>query len=48
MPYIYEATESVLNNDFDQFELVVSQNGSTDGTRDYLRSLNDSRIRIYE
>ena len=48
MPYICEAIESVLTQDFDQWELVVSDNGSTDGTRDYLRSLNDSRIRIYE
>ena len=47
MPYICEAIESVLKRDFDQLKLVVSDNGSTDGTMDYLRSLNDSRTRIY-
>jgi len=48
MPYIREAVESVLNQNFDSWEMVVSDNGSTDDTKNYLRSLNDIRIRIYE
>lgn len=48
LPYIYEAIDSVLKQDFEDWELIVSDNGSTDGTRDYLRSLNDSRIQIHE
>ena len=48
MPYIREAVESVLKQELNDWELIVSDNGSTDGTRDYLRSLKDPRIRIYE
>lgn len=47
MPYIPEAVESVLAQDERDWELVISDNGSTDGTRDYLRSLQDPRIRIH-
>ena len=47
MSDICEAIESVLKRNVDQLKLVVSDNGSTDGTKDYLRSLNDSRTRIY-
>lgn len=47
MPYIPEAVESVLAQDEQDWELVISDNGSTDGTRDYLRSLQDPRIRIH-
>lgn len=48
MPYIAEAVESVLVQDCQDWELVISDNGSDDGTRDYLRSLTDARIRVYE
>lgn len=48
MPYICEAVESVLAQGLQDWELIISDNGSTDGTRNYLKSLNDSRIRIYE
>jgi glycosyltransferase involved in cell wall biosynthesis len=48
LPYIKEAVESVLSQDFDDWELVISDNGSTDGTRDYLDSLTDPRIKVYK
>ncbi|EOR92915.1 Glycosyl transferase, family 2 [Arcticibacter svalbardensis MN12-7] len=48
LPYIKECIESVLIQDFTDWELLVSDNGSTDGTRDYLDSLNDPRIRIFK
>lgn len=48
MPYIKEAIDSVLSQDFQDWELVISDNGSTDGTRDYLDTLVDPRIRIYK
>lgn len=48
MPYIAEAVESVLSQNFDDWELIVSDNGSTDDTKTYLSSLNDVRIRICE
>lgn len=47
MPYIPEAVESVLAQDEQDWELVISDNGSTDSTRDYLRTLQDPRIRIH-
>lgn len=48
LPYIKEAVNSVLTQDFDDWELVISDNGSTDGTREYLDTLKDPRIRIYK
>lgn len=46
--YIAEAIESVLAQELQDWELVISDNGSKDGTRDYLRTLSDPRIRVYE
>ena len=45
--YIKEAVDSVLNQDFHEWELIISDNGSNDGTIDYIKSLDDDRIRIY-
>ncbi|MES1992843.1 MAG: glycosyltransferase family 2 protein [Pseudomonadota bacterium] len=47
MPYIPEAVESVLAQDEQDWELVISDNGSTDSTRDYLSTLQDPRIRVH-
>ncbi len=47
LPYIEEAVASVTGQDFDDWELVISDNGSSDGTRDYLASLCDPRIRVF-
>ncbi len=47
MPYIPEAVESVLAQDEQDWELVISDNGSTDDTRDYLGTLQDPRIRVH-
>lgn len=47
LPYVREAVASVTRQDFDDWELVISDNGSSDGTRDYLASLCDSRIRVF-
>jgi glycosyltransferase involved in cell wall biosynthesis len=47
MPYIHEAVESVLAQDEQDWELVISDNGSTDSTRDYLNTLQDPRILIH-
>jgi glycosyltransferase involved in cell wall biosynthesis len=48
MPYIREAVESVLTQDYTNWELIISDNNSNDSTRDYLDSLTDPRIRIYK
>lgn len=45
-PYLKFAIESVLEIDSNDFELIISDNHSTDSTRDYLTSLRDSRVRI--
>lgn len=47
MPYITEAVESVLAQDAKNWELVISDNGSTDATRAYLGTLQDPRIRVH-
>ena len=46
--YIAEAVDSVLAQECQDWELVISDNGSKDGTRDYLRTLSDPRIRVHE
>lgn len=46
MPYIVDAVESVLNQTFQDFELLIINDGSKDGTADFLNSLSDSRIRV--
>ena len=48
MPYIIECIESVLNQEFTDWELIIGDNGSTDGTIDYLNTLNDERIKIFK
>ncbi len=46
--YLKPAVESVLASEFADFEFVIVDNVSTDGSRDYLRSLTDPRIRLIE
>jgi glycosyltransferase involved in cell wall biosynthesis len=46
--YLPYAVDSVLSQSFEDFELVISDNHSTDGTWDYLQTLNDSRVRTIQ
>ncbi|SFO58439.1 Glycosyltransferase involved in cell wall bisynthesis [Chitinophaga sp. YR627] len=48
LPYLKECIESVLKQDFQDWELLISDDCSKDGSRDYLDSLNDSRIKLYK
>lgn len=47
MPYLEKAVESVRRQEFDDFEVVVCDNASTDGTADYLARVagEDPRVR---
>lgn len=45
--YIKEAIESILNQTFTDFEILIGLNGTTDSTRDIIDSFDDDRIRIF-
>ena len=46
MPYIKAAAESAIDQLLETDELVVVDNASTDGTRGYLESITDPRVRV--
>jgi len=45
-PYIREAVDSVLAQTYTPFELLIINDGSTDGTAEILESYTDPRIRL--
>jgi glycosyltransferase involved in cell wall biosynthesis len=46
MPYLPDAVESILVQTFRDYELIIIDDCSTDGSYDYLKSLTDDRILI--
>ena len=48
LDYFKETLKSVLNQDFTDFEIVIVDDFSTDGTREYLDSLKDPRIKVFK
>jgi len=44
--YVRQTIESVLSQSFQDFEIVVTDDGSTDETPDILRSFDDPRVRL--
>lgn len=47
LPYLKECVESSLSQEFQDWEMIVADNCSTDGTTEYLRSLTDPRIKVF-
>ena len=45
-PYVRKAVESVVGQTFDDWELIVVDNGSTDGSGEVVESCHDPRIRM--
>lgn len=48
MPFLPRALESALAVDVDDLEVVVCENFSTDGTAEWLRTVDDPRVRVLE
>lgn len=46
MPYLAKSVESVLEQTLSDFEFIIVDDGSTDGTSDFLASLDDPRIKV--
>ena len=46
MPHLVDAIASVLDQSFADFQFVIVDDGSTDGTPDFLKSIDDPRVLI--
>jgi len=46
--YLKHSINSVITNDYNNFELLISDDHSTDGTDVYLKGIRDERVKIYK
>ena len=46
MPYLPKSVESVLGQTLTDFDFIIVDDGSNDGTAEYLASLDDPRVKI--
>ncbi|MCX7744996.1 MAG: glycosyltransferase [Flavobacteriales bacterium] len=46
MPYLPKAVASILKQTFSDFEFIIIDDGSTDNSASYLRSVHDPRIKL--
>ncbi len=44
--FVMKAVESILSQDFEDFELIIIDDGSTDKTSDLLSTIKDARVKI--
>jgi glycosyltransferase involved in cell wall biosynthesis len=47
-PYLNACIESILGQDFQDFELILIDDGSSDGSSAILKSCTDTRVRVFE
>ena len=48
MPYLPESLESILSQSYEDFDILVINDGSTDDSLKYLRSVRDPRMKIID
>lgn len=48
MPYVEQAVQSILDQNFTNFEFLIVDNASSDSTRELLHAFNDPRISLIE
>lgn len=46
--YLKESLDSVLNQTFTEFELLIGLNGCTDSTKEIIESYSDKRIKLFD
>jgi glycosyltransferase involved in cell wall biosynthesis len=46
--YIKRAINSILNQDYKNFELLILDDASTDGTLEVIKSITDVRVKVFE
>ena len=46
--YIKESIDSIINQTFTEWELLIGFNGTTDNSKDIVNGYNDDRIRVFD